>query len=724
MRKILLAFLALYTSYAEGQIFKQDFNSSTNRTAYIGSSANLLDGISNFGNAPSTITNNALRFSKNGASSAFFVRSTILAGSAPNFVKMQFKLNVSVPATVNDNQNYDATFYLGDGTDVGFSNPSQVTAPVTASIHTKFNIKLLVSSSQAKFSINSKEYTGEQIVTLYINNTGDTIPKIYTTPNGKKAMVADDKFDLWVGNEQVINEGAATTAGTSINKFKFVYPSGAPNAIIDFDDIELTGNAAEAPSQWLSVVKYQPPASNIYVGSPTILKLANGTLLVAHDYFGPNRPRDAQGRSNYTSIYKSTDNGLTWSLVSNISGMYWANLFEHKGAVYLIGTSAAMASIAIRKTTDGGLTWTQPVSSSTGLLFNEGASGAAPRYHGAPTPVLKSGGRLYRAFENLEDNTLVGYRGYKAFTISIDENDDLLDATKWTKSNEIAFNSAWDPAGSASTTGWVEGNMVEGPDGKIWDILRVNSTPFFDRSGKIEITNSGQIATFSPSNFFTFPGGSCKFVIRKDTSTNIYWAMLNDNTNGVESNQRNVMALYASTDLNNWHLAKTLMEDDQNLSATKSIELTGFQYPDWQFDGNTIIYLSRTAYGDGVPRSHDSNFITFGRLENYADYTPATLLSAIKANESPSIGNKTLNKKKLTAYRNAENGNAEVVFFWDQSNVPEGELIIRDIYGKIISKQKVLLNKGYNRYSIPLQNKTSLHISYLRIGKEQFTFKF
>uniref|UniRef100_UPI003342237A sialidase family protein n=1 Tax=Pseudopedobacter sp. TaxID=1936787 RepID=UPI003342237A len=569
----LILLLAVKLGYT--QVFQQDFSSSTVVSNYVNSSspsANQFNAISNFANAPSTITSNALRFSKKGASSAYFVRTTPLSTAALDFMKFQFKIRVSEPATLNNYQNYDASLYIGDGTDVGFSDPAQVTAPVTASIHTRLNIKLSIASGSAKFLINGNEYSGEQTITLFINNTGDTIPKYYSAPNGYKSMVANDKFDVWVGNELVINEGNATTAGANINKFKFVFPSGAPNAIVDIDNIEIRDNVSEASQLWISTVKYQSPATQIYLGSPSIIKLSNGDLLASLDYFGPNRPKDSLGRSNRTSIYQSSDNGQTWQHLKDLDGMYWANLFEHKGDLYLLGTTSANGSIAIRKSTDNGLTWTTPASSSTGLLFNEGLSGAAPRYHGAPTPIAKAAGRLYRAFENVEDLTASGFRGYRAFVVSIDENDDLLDATKWAKSNELTFNGAWDPPGSASTTGWIEGNAIVGPDGKIWNMMRVNSTPFFDRSALLEITNNGQTISFNPSSdFISFPGGSCKFVVRKDTTTNIYWAMLNDNTNGVEPNQRNVLALYASSDLRNWYHAKTLMEDNQGFTLQQSI---------------------------------------------------------------------------------------------------------------------------------------------------------
>ncbi len=390
---------------------------------------------------------------------------------------------------------------------------------------------------------------------------------------------------------------------------------------------EKTKKDSLANQLWISEVKYQDPATKIYLGSPSILRLNKKEILVTLDYFGTNRPKDHLGRSNKTSVYKSVNDGKTWKHIADINGMYWANLFEHKGKVYLLGTTSANGSIAIRRTDDGGKSWTNPINESTGLLFKEGPNGTAPRYHCAPTPVVKHNGRLYRAFENVEDNTVRGMRGYRVLVISINENDDLLDASKWTMSNQLSFDAAaWDPPKSFPTTGWLEGNMVEGTDGKLWNILRVNSTPFYDRAAMVEVTENGEKVVFTPDNFIKFPGAQSKFVIRKDHQTGIYWAMVNNNTNGKEANQRNVLSLYASKDLRNWYHAKTLIADNQNLPEKESIKLTGFQYPDWQFDGKNIIYLSRTAYGKGVPRAHDSNRITFGRVENFRTLTPENLL--------------------------------------------------------------------------------------------------
>lgn len=370
---------------------------------------------------------------------------------------------------------------------------------------------------------------------------------------------------------------------------------------------------------WISQVKWMSPETSTYLGSPSILKLANGDILASYDYFG------RFVNSDDTFIHISKDNGKTWSLLAELKGMFWANLFLNKGDVYLLGTSAGVGTrnIVIMKSTDNGKTWTKPGNSKSGLLFTDGVNGGTAKYHCAPMPVVYHKGRIYRAFENLTQ-FLPGMRGYKAFAISADENADLLNAANWIKSSEVAYDTSKDPEGSRNTTGWIEGNIVVGPDGKLWDILRVNSTPFFDRAAMVEIKDNGKKAEFSSENFITLPGGMSKFLIRKDPKNNVYWMLSNNNTYPDFAAQRNILSLYASKDLRIWHHAKTLMEDDQGLSATESIKRTGFQYPDWVFDGEDIIYLSRTAY-QGARNYHDSNRITFGRLVNFKNYLPENL---------------------------------------------------------------------------------------------------
>jgi hypothetical protein len=46
----------------------------------------------------------------------------------------------------------------------------------------------------------------------------------------------------------------------------------------------------------------------------------------------------------------------------------------------------------------------------------------------------------------------------------------------------------------------------------------------------------------------------------------------------------------------------------------------GFQYADWQFDGDDMVAVVRTAYDDaegGAHNNHDANYVTFHRIGNF-----------------------------------------------------------------------------------------------------------
>ncbi|HUT19681.1 MAG TPA: hypothetical protein VM366_11005 [Anaerolineae bacterium] len=74
--------------------------------------------------------------------------------------------------------------------------------------------------------------------------------------------------------------------------------------------------------------------------------------------------------------------------------------------------------------------------------------------------------------------------------------------------------------------------------------------------------------------------------------------------------------MYASVDLRSWAHCLTLLADDSGFPSELSAQRTGFQYVDWQFDGEDIIYLVRTAYG-GAHNYHDANRITYHRLSGF-----------------------------------------------------------------------------------------------------------
>lgn len=374
----------------------------------------------------------------------------------------------------------------------------------------------------------------------------------------------------------------------------------------------------------LKQIAHQDATTRTYLGSPSILRIPAdapvraGEIVVTHDHFGPGCPRNHEDEEHLTSVYRSDDDGRTWRRVTHIANAFWSNLFWHRGALYLLGCSQQYGSIVIRRSDDGADTWTHPADAGSGLLFAGGPRREPPNYHCAPMPVLKFDGRLYRAFEDCDP--CVWGTGFQSAVISADAGADLLDAGSWRMSNLLRFDPAWAPeAWRAERPGWLEGNVVQAPDGGLVNVLRVNSTPRPDVAAIVAIKDEGAQVCFDPAeDFIDFPGGMSKFTIRHDSQTGLYATLSNNNTDPSRASQRNVLSLHVSEDLLNWRRLMTLLRDDLAHSWGDSLRMTGFQYPDWQFDGEAIIAAVRTAYR-GAHNYHDANRVTFHRIDAWRD---------------------------------------------------------------------------------------------------------
>lgn len=371
----------------------------------------------------------------------------------------------------------------------------------------------------------------------------------------------------------------------------------------------------------LTQIACSDAATRSYLGSPSLVRVPAdhprhaGALLVTHDYFGPGCPRNHEDEEHLTSVYRSDDDGRSWRTVTHIAGAFWSSLFAHRGALYLLGCSQQYGSIVIRRSDDGGDTWTHPRDEASGRLFRGGVRRDPPNYHCAPVPVLEHEGRLYRAFEDCDP--CVWGSGFQSLVISADAGADLLCADSWTMSNRIPFDPAWVPHewGALERPGWLEGNVVAAPDGRLVNILRLNSTPLVDRAALITIEDDGARISFDPATgFLDLPGGMAKFTIRRDPRTGLYLTLSNNNTDPARATQRNVLSLHASEDLRAWRHVRTILRDDLAHPWADSLRLTGFQYPDWQFDGDDIIAVVRTAYR-GAHNFHDANRVTFHRID-------------------------------------------------------------------------------------------------------------
>jgi hypothetical protein len=371
-----------------------------------------------------------------------------------------------------------------------------------------------------------------------------------------------------------------------------------------------------------TVVFASPAPGRVSCASPSIVVMPDGSYRVSHDTGGR------------TLVHLSADRGATWRQIAVLNDQKWSTLFLHRGALYLIGTTAKVGHMIIRRSTDGGHSWTDPDGPRRGLL-------AEGRFHCAPTPVVVHGGRLWRAFE--EFSPVPPVRTFRAFMVSAPEEADLLDAAGWTRSNALTFDRAWLDTRNAE---WLEGNAVVTPAGTVADILRVESHPApgapfalpgaaagiprFEVAAKIDITADGRTAAFDPARgFLHFIGSESKFTIRYDPVSRRYWSIGSKITNPhsgyawlyTPHHQRNVLSLTSSADLAVWEERCRLLRWREGAVVTKAESRVGFQYADWQFDGDDLVAVVRTAWGAG--NYHDANFITFHRVKNFRTLTLA-----------------------------------------------------------------------------------------------------
>lgn len=362
-----------------------------------------------------------------------------------------------------------------------------------------------------------------------------------------------------------------------------------------------------------TVIDYSSAETGIYLGSPSIAVLNDGTYVVSVDPFGAKIIDSEEPRA--AKIFSSEDRGKSWNYLTKVNNTFWSGLFTWKNELYLMGATGLYGDLAIRKSSNGGKTWTTPTNQNTGLLCTD------QEYHTAPVPVVIHNGRVWRAVEDRNPPNKWG-KNFRALIISAPVDSNLLKASSWTTSNRLSFDQKnWD--GYA----WLEGNIVITPDQNLVNILRADFRPKkkYGKAAMAQISEYGEKLTFNhKSGFIDFPGGSKKFTIRYDGVSEKYWSLVNyipdeyaDFSDVRPSQVRNTLALVSSENLKNWDIEKIIFQHPD-------VENVGFQYADWVFEGSDIISVIRTAYPDhkgmDAHNAHDSNYITFKRIENFRKY--------------------------------------------------------------------------------------------------------
>lgn len=371
------------------------------------------------------------------------------------------------------------------------------------------------------------------------------------------------------------------------------------------------------------VVATSPDPDRAYIGTPAIAILPDGTYLAAHDFFGKN-----PALTDTAHVYASLDRGATWTRRSEIKGQAWFSLFVHRGALYLHGTARRYGDLTIRRSTDGGRTWTEPKDAASGLLVRG-------RFHGAPVPVVEHGGRLWRAVEERVNDEPWPLH-FASLVVSVPAEADLLAAAQWRRTNATRFDPAWF---NGRRPGWLEGNVVVAPDGRLVNLLRVHTEPRpedafaptggargiprYEVGARCEVSADGRTQTFDPARGFVhFPGSQSKYTVRFDPQTGRYWALVQKITRPHEGrdwktspiHQRNVLVLTSSADLQTWreHAIVLRWREGEILEHGDRV---AWQYLDWQFDGEDLVAVARTSWGGQT--YHNANLMTFHRVSRF-----------------------------------------------------------------------------------------------------------
>ena len=341
--------------------------------------------------------------------------------------------------------------------------------------------------------------------------------------------------------------------------------------------------------------------SGNYLCSPSLVRHPDGYRLASMDVFKGGAPQDL------TLIFRSDDDGATWSYVSELFPCFWGRMFIHTGSLYMLSVNTEYGDLLIGKSTDGGKTFSRPVTLFYGSNGKNGETGV----HKNPTPVVIHDGRIWNTMEWGSWG-----RGYHAVMVmSAPVGSDLLNPDSWEFTPPVPFDKNWEGVPKGETPGNLEGVLVE-VDGTLHNFTRFMMHGLERNWGLITdyiVTAPDQPVKYN--GLIEFPCNHTKFDIKYDSVSKTYYAIGSRIYDGKLPSARNLLSLLTSPDCKNWTVVEDLLD-----YRHESADEVGFQYVNMQFDGEDIVYLCRTAI-NGAHNFHDSNYSTFHRIANFRRYS-------------------------------------------------------------------------------------------------------
>ena len=154
----------------------------------------------------------------------------------------------------------------------------------------------------------------------------------------------------------------------------------------------------------------------------------------------------------------------------------------------------------------------------------------------------------------------------------------------------------------------IEGTLTLAPDGQLLNVMRFGK---YQAALCYAVDTNDPDAPLAYAGCIDFPANYSKFTIKQDPVTGDYYSIGTRVYHPEQTKARDLLSLLRSRDLIHWEVACDLF--DYRGIDQKSI---GFQYVDFEIEGEDMIFLCRTAI-NGAHSYHDSNYSTFHRIKNF-----------------------------------------------------------------------------------------------------------
>ncbi len=344
--------------------------------------------------------------------------------------------------------------------------------------------------------------------------------------------------------------------------------------------------------------------SGRYLCSPSLLRHPDGYLLASMDLFAGEQPQ------NLTLIFRSDDDGRSWHYLCELMPCFWGKLFLHRGEVYMLACSTEYGDLLIGRSPDGGAHFDAPVV----LLRGSNGKGGHVGVHKNPQNVVRFGGRIW---ETLEWGAYANKEyGHAAMVMSCREEDDLLRPENWRFTPPRRFDHfAPELDGLPMNTTTIEGTLTVDPQGRLVSVMRFGTYQkeyaTYQKALVYAVDTDDPDAPLTYDGLIDFPGNYSKFMVRRDPVSGYWYSIAARVYDPDAKTARDLLSLVRSQDLKRWETVADLF--DYRGQNAKRI---GFQYADFFFEGDDVLFLCRTAL-NGAHNYHDANYSTFHRIRRF-----------------------------------------------------------------------------------------------------------